>query len=191
MEVCILLLAAGASSRMRGGDKLLERVDGVPLVRRQVLAALATGCEVVVCLPDSTGPRFAALDGLECRIVPVPDAGMGMSASIRAGLVGQSGAVMILPADMPEIEADDLVAVLDAFDGSVICRGASEDGRAGHPVVFPERYLEQLRGLEGDQGAKAVLRSEPVKLVPLPGRRALVDLDTPEDWAAWRALRDI
>ena len=64
MEVCILLLAAGASSRMRGGDKLLERVDGVPLVRRQVLAALATGCEVVVCLPDSTGPRFAALDGL-------------------------------------------------------------------------------------------------------------------------------
>ena len=162
----------------------------MPLVRRQVLAALATGCEVVVCLPDAEGPRFAALDGLECRIVPVPDAGMGISASIRAGLVGQSGAVMILPADMPEIEADDLVAVLDAFDGSVICRGASEDGRAGHPVVFPERYLEQLRGLEEDQGAKAVLRGAPVKLVPLPGRRALVDLNTPENWAAWRALRN-
>ena len=175
---------------MRGGDKLLERVDGVPLVRRQVLAALATGCEVVVCLPDAEGPRFAALDGLECKIVPVLDAGMGMSASIRAGLVGQSGPVMILPADMPEIEADDLVAVLDVFDGSVICRGASEDGHAGHPVVFPERYLEELRGLEGDQGAKAVLQNEPVKLVPLPGRRALVDLDTLEDWAAWRALRD-
>ncbi|PJE36025.1 nucleotidyltransferase family protein, partial [Pseudooceanicola lipolyticus] len=26
-----------------------------------------------------------------------------------------------------------------------------------------------------------------VQLVPLPGQRARADLDTPEDWAAWRA----
>ena len=40
------------------------------------------------------------------------------------------------------------------------------------------------------QGAREVLRGAEVKLVPLPGRHALVDLDTPEDWAEWRGLRE-
>jgi len=32
-SVDIILLAAGASSRMKGGDKTLELVNGVPLLR--------------------------------------------------------------------------------------------------------------------------------------------------------------
>ncbi|NBR54129.1 MAG: nucleotidyltransferase family protein, partial [Rhodobacteraceae bacterium] len=39
----ILILAAGKSSRMRGRDKHLEEIDGVPLLRRLALAALALG----------------------------------------------------------------------------------------------------------------------------------------------------
>ena len=190
MGVCILVLAAGASSRMRGTDKLLEPVEDVPLLRRQVRAALATGCEVRVCLPDAEGPRALVLAGLDCEIVVVRDAADGMSASIRAGIAGLEGAVMILPADMPEIDADDLVAVLDAFDGRVICRGAAAERQPGHPVVFPSRYLDDLCAVSGDQGAREVLRGAEVKLVPLPGRHALVDLDTPEDWAEWRGLRE-
>jgi molybdenum cofactor cytidylyltransferase len=43
--------------------------------------------------------------------------------------------------------------------------------------------------LTGDTGAREVLKrhSDRVHLVPLKGDRALTDLDTPEDWAAWRA----
>jgi CTP:molybdopterin cytidylyltransferase MocA len=43
--------------------------------------------------------------------------------------------------------------------------------------------------LSGDEGAKRILSQEAsrVHLVPLADDRALVDLDTPEDWAAWRA----
>ena len=44
----IVILAAGASSRMRGRDKLLELVDGVALLRRQVERALNTGAKVFV-----------------------------------------------------------------------------------------------------------------------------------------------
>ena len=43
----ILILAGGASSRMQGRDKLLEDVDGVPLLRKQVLIAAATGASGV------------------------------------------------------------------------------------------------------------------------------------------------
>lgn len=44
----ILILAAGASRRMCGQDKLLQVVDGMPLLRRQVLMAQATGHPVCV-----------------------------------------------------------------------------------------------------------------------------------------------
>ena len=38
----ILILAAGASSRMRGADKLLQPIDGIPQIARIAKAAIAT-----------------------------------------------------------------------------------------------------------------------------------------------------
>lgn len=190
----ILLLAAGASLRMRGADKLLQMVDGQPVLRRQAQAALATGAPVLVSLPTDRPARVAALQGLGVRQVGVADASEGMAASIRAGVAvvppGVAG-VAILPADMPEITARDLAAVLTAFraHGDRIVRGAGQSGVAGHPVVFPARLFGALLGLTGDQGAREVLRGEDIVTVPLPGNHALTDLDTPEAWAAWQAAR--
>jgi CTP:molybdopterin cytidylyltransferase MocA len=61
----------------------------------------------------------------------------------------------------------------------------------GHPVLFPARLRPALLRLKGDQGARDILRTEADQILPLPlpGSRAVTDLDTPEDWAAWRALR--
>jgi CTP:molybdopterin cytidylyltransferase MocA len=59
-------------------------------------------------------------------------------------------------------------------------------GRAGHPVGFPARLLPALLDVSGDLGAREVLTRNPPQPVPLPGQRATLDLDTPEDWAAWR-----
>ncbi len=192
----ILLLAAGAGTRMRGGDKLLEPVDGVALLRRQAMAALATGLGVSVALPVPAGRRGSALDGLALRRVPVPAAPEGMAASIRAGVAAlpeDTAAVMILPADMPEIGTDEMRAVAAAFDpaGPGPVRATGADGTPGHPVLFPRADFPALERLRGDGGARPVLSAAGarVRLVALPGERALVDLDSPEAWAAWRARR--
>ena len=51
-DIPILLLAAGSSSRMRGRDKLMEEVDGVPLIARAAgIARAATEGAVIVTLP--------------------------------------------------------------------------------------------------------------------------------------------
>jgi CTP:molybdopterin cytidylyltransferase MocA len=44
----------------------------------------------------------------------------------------------------------------------------------------------KLLALEGDEGARGILRDGEIHPVPLPGQRALTDLDTPEEWEAWR-----
>jgi molybdenum cofactor cytidylyltransferase len=191
MNVVILILAAGASSRMRGGDKLLEQVDGVPQLARIARAALATGARVLVALAVDRPARLAALDGLAVVPVMVPDAAEGMAASIRAGVARIDGAagLMVLPADMPELQAGDLAAVIAGFasDPDRIWRGAAMDGRAGHPVMFPARDFAALAALRGDAGARALVQGQGARLIALPDQRALIDLDTPEAWADWRA----
>ena len=186
----LVLLAAGASRRMAGRDKLLERVDGVALLRRQALAALAAGVgPVAVTLPQPFGARGLALEGLAVTLLAVPKAAEGMSASLRASAIWAAGeALMLCPADMPEITAEDFATMARAYDGAPL-RAVDQDGNTGHPVVLPPALLGLVGALAGDKGARSILREHPPRAVPLPGRHATLDLDTPEDWAAWRALR--
>ena len=189
-ETTILLLAAGRSSRMRGRDKLLEEVDGAPLLQVMARRATRAGVPVRVVLGPGQTARRAVLDGLPLEIV---EAGGddGMAASIRAGVAGLAGPVLVALADMPDISARDLhlMVSLGARAPEAILRAAAADGRPGHPVLFPADLLARLAALTGDSGARAILQAEAgrVHLLPLEGDRALVDLDTPEDWDAWRA----
>lgn len=187
----ILVLAAGASSRMRGQDKLMQIVGGQPLLRRMAAAAVATGARVLVALPPAPGPRHQALDGLPMEVVPVADAALGMGHSLAAGAraAGRGTALMVVPADMAGIGTPEMERLLDAASAAPdrIWRGMAADGRPGHPVLFPARLLPALEALTGDEGARALLAADPPLLVPLPGDAAVLDLDTPEDWAAFRA----
>jgi len=45
VSLAIVILAAGASSRMRGRDKLFEVVEGIPILTR--LVHFAQGCGTV------------------------------------------------------------------------------------------------------------------------------------------------
>ena len=155
---------------------------------------MSTGAGVLVTLPPLPHPRATALDGLDVMQVEVPDAAEGMAASIRAGVAALpqgTSAVMILPSDMPELDANDMATLLRAHAAAprAILRGASEDGTPGHPVMFPADLFPALLELSGDQGARPVLRTHSgrIDLVTLPLRHALTDLDTPEAWAEWRA----
>ncbi|MFV0490355.1 MAG: NTP transferase domain-containing protein [Pseudorhodobacter sp.] len=194
LPVHILILAAGASSRMRGKDKLLERIDGIAQIRRAVLAAQATGARTHVVLDPRQAARRAVLEGLDYHPVDVTNADEGMAASLRAGIAAlPPGAVLVHLADLPEVTAGDLAQMIAAHDETpdLILRATAADGRPGHPVLFPDWARPALLRLQGDQGARAMIRDKAIRLrtIPLPGEHAITDLDTPEDWAAWRAAR--
>lgn len=189
----ILIPAAGASSRMRGRDKLLELVEHQPMLARQISVALKTGAQVVAALPPDAPDRTAIVEGMvdkRLELLIVEDADEGMSASIRAAVVfarkHQVDGLMVLLADMPEIETDDLLTLIRAFDGNNVVRATDQSGKDGHPVIFPARLFHALSQLAGDHGARVVTVGEEVVKIPLPGYRATTDLDTPEAWKAWR-----
>ena len=196
--VHILVLAAGASSRMRGRDKLVQQVRDQPLLRRVTATALATGAPVVVTLPPASEARRAVLAGCAATLVEVPDAAEGMSRSIIRGLeevsagdLGPQDGLMILPADMPGFSAGALADLIFRFraEPDLIWRGSTHDGTPGHPAIFPRDLWQELANITGDEGGRSVLKrhADRVRLLPLPDRMAVLDLDTPEDWAAFLA----
>ena len=191
MAVLILIPAAGASRRMRGRDKLLETIGGTAILRRAANAAVATGEAVLVTLPEGDAARRAVLAGLAVARQEI-DAAEGMAASIRAGAMAATAAgaeaLLVMLPDMPEIDTGALRTLLAAWRADPVhpCRAAAADGTPGNPVVIPARLFPALAAVTGDTGAREVLKGEAPRLCPLPGRAALIDLDTPEAWAEWR-----
>lgn len=194
----VILLAAGLSRRMRGRDKLLEPIEDKPLLRLQAekLRALTSG-PLIIALPPPPHPRHWVLGGLKHQPVPVPDAAEGMGASLSrafAALPAEAPCALLMLADLPDITLGDLHRLAEAADlgsDTQIWRAATEEGNPGHPMLIRADLFEGFTKLTGDDGGRAlVAAAQPhVTLVPLPGQRARTDLDSPEDWARWRALR--
>ena len=117
--------------------------------------------------------------------------GHSLAAGARAAVRAGAGGLLVLNADLPEIGTAELQTVLAAQAAApeAIHRGSTAAGEAGHPVLFPARLLDELTRLSGDSGARVLVAREGAQPVLLPGRAAVLDLDTPEDWAAWRARK--
>lgn len=184
---------------MRGTDKLMEPVDGAPLIinRWHMLCGIEAGAsDRLVILPSDRPARLAAVERADARIVINEHASTGLSSSIKTALSAvpsRCTAALFLPADMPEITRADIAALRKEHEiaPNAIIRAASQTGQPGNPVLFPRDYFAELQNISGDEGGKQVIarNANSVRLVTLPGNHATLDLDTPEDWAAWRETR--
>lgn len=191
----ILILAAGAASRMRGGDKLLEDVDGQPLLAALCERALATGHTVYVALPDLDHPRADVVPN-EAVIVAADGAIEGMGGTMRTALryLPPCDAFMLLLADLPDITTADMNKIWQARADNpdfLIWRGATTDAKPGHPIIFDASLRPEFAKLRGDTGGESLVHPlrDKTHLTLFDTDRARLDLDTPEDWAAWRAGR--
>ncbi|MBL9046074.1 MAG: nucleotidyltransferase family protein [Tabrizicola sp.] len=192
MQPNILILAAGASSRMGGPDKLLLPVGGTPLLAHVARVALATGFPVTVAQPPDRPDRQAAIAGLPLQCLIVPGADTGIGASLAAGIAALPATepALVLLADMPDIATGDLVGFIADWARSpeMILRATDAEGTPGHPVGFPAWLRPDLLRLTGDIGAREVLsrHKDRIRYYALPGDHATTDLDTKADWQKWQ-----
>jgi molybdenum cofactor cytidylyltransferase len=187
-RIAAVVLAAGRSTRMGGPNKLLEEINGRALVRIAAEAALASHARPVIVVTGHQRDRVqAALAGLNVQQVHNADFADGLSTSLRAGLralpADVDGAVILL-ADMPQVDAaliDRLIAAFDPEKGALAVVPTIE-GKRGNPVLWSRRFFSELMTLEGDVGARYLIGqyAEAVVEVPVSGKAALTDVDTPE-----------
>ena len=195
LQISAIIPAAGASSRMRGTDKLLCTVCGIPLLKKIALEALESdAAEVIVALPPGLGARRTALSGLDVAIAEVENPAEGMSKSIACAMrlmhPDAAGAAVILP-DMPEIRARHISLLISRFVPGRIVQACNSGGVPGNPVILPRQLFSEMLQLTGDTGARLLIRRQALApiMVALPGRTSSLDLDTPGDWVRWRRDR--
>ncbi len=184
-----VLLAAGLSSRMGRPKQLLEW-GGRPLVRHVAEAALASRLAgLVVVLGAEAEAARGALEGLggPVQTVESPDYASGQAASLRSGLSSlpaSASAAVVLLVDMPLVGPaliDRLIAEYEAYPDAVAVVPRHR-GRRGNPALLAAALFDELRGLEGDTGARAVLErhGERVRWLDVDDPAVITDADTPE-----------
>ena len=190
MRVAAVVLAAGGSARMGRAKQLLE-IDGEPLVRRAVRAASASGCGAVFAVLGAAGQQVeAALEGTRAVCVHNSDWQEGLSRSVAAGVAAAEAsgadAVLLMLADQPRVDGALLEELIARHPGTpagvVACRYA---GTRGAPALFGAAHFTDLKRLEGDRGAGALLAAlDDVEVVDFED--AALDVDTPADYARAR-----
>lgn len=180
-----VLLAAGASRRL-GRAKQLVEIDGEPLLRRAAQALLATQpFETIVVLGHQAARMREALDGLAVRCVVADDHAEGLSASLRTGLAALDarceGALVALT-DQPALHADHLHALRGAWHAQPTRAIASAyAGVLGVPALLPRGWFDELARLDGDVGARELLRARAADVVAVAAPLLEADLDTEAD----------
>ena len=194
-KIAALVLAAGRSTRMGGPNKLLAEIGGRPLVRIAVNEALGSRAKPVVVVTGHQRDRVdAALQGLNVQIAHNPDYAEGLSTSLRTGLnalPADVDGVVVLLADMPQVDAqliDRLIAAFDPEKGALAVV-PTIDGKRGNPVLWSRRFFPDLLTVEGDVGARHLIGqyAEAVVEVPVTGKGAFADVDTPDALSAAKA----
>jgi molybdenum cofactor cytidylyltransferase len=145
--LAVVVLAAGAGSRMGGVAKCLITVDGETLLQR-LLRAVHTLAPVqtVLVLGHHADAVHAALHATPTpqplTLVHNPDPGDSPTSSLRLGLLAlmpNVDTVMVLLADQPLLGAKDLQSALQAFAGRSPAQHIGwpvHHGEPGHPVLM-------------------------------------------------------
>ena len=181
------VLAAGASSRL-GRPKQLLTLGERPLIRLVTEQVCASSCaEVVVVLGAHADDVGAALSGLPIARLANDAWAEGMASSIRcaAAWAARSGldALMIILGDQALLSAAHVGRLLIAYRAGECLVASRYERTLGPPALFGQAYYGRLGLLEGDEGARSLLR-QGGEAIAVDWADGAFDIDRPSDVAA-------
>ncbi|HEX3868296.1 MAG TPA: nucleotidyltransferase family protein [Gemmatimonadaceae bacterium] len=196
-----LLLAAGGARRF-GSQKLVARLDGLPLVRHAANAlASATDSMTVVVGSEADAVR-AALEGIGATMMTLmlvienSDWASGLSSSLRCGVASlprEAKAVLVALGDQPRVDAEVFrraAAMWREVGAERPIIATRYRGERGHPVVFDRSVFGELLATAGDAGARTLIDRAPERVAYLDVDVAAPrDVDSPTDLAALEGRR--
>lgn len=192
MAVGIVLLAAGGSKRLGRSKQLLPFRDGTLLSHAARQAKESKADKVLIVLGPAEDQCVKQLDKLDVSSVVNANWRDGMASSIRAGVAKLAedrdiDAVLIMTCDQPHVKHVHLDELIDGFrenHGQLLA--TAYDDSFGIPALFSRQYFNALCELQGDSGAKTILRQHLNSLVCIALEEASFDIDTEEDYESLR-----
>ena len=194
MGVPKVLLPAGE------GHTLLSRVLETSLLSVDGPIIIVLGRDAELCRADIQ--RFLReRPQHQARAIPVenPHYAEGLSTSLRCGvqevmrLESSPSGLMVFLADQPALsnqQARDLIRAFKRRRADTVAVAAAEGGEQRNPVIFSADLLSELLEVEGDRGARGILKryAGRVERLELGSGPWFTDTD---DWATYAELTHI
>lgn len=185
MGIAAILLAAGRGKRF-GSDKRLQRIDGEAMLFKTIKAYRDVFDDLYVVVRTGETQLIERITERGATVVRAIDADLGQSRSLAAGVQAASAhdQIAVGLGDMPFVRGETLRAICEAAkqhpDAIVRPR---HDGKPGHPIVFPRALHGALTTIEGDQGARQIVRdhAETIVFVDVDDAGTITDVDQPGD----------
>jgi CTP:molybdopterin cytidylyltransferase MocA len=189
--VSVAVLAAGRGIRF-GGDapKQLRPLHGTTLLAHALRAATASAVGPVAVVVADDRVAAAVPPGVEVLRNPAPEAGIASSLQIVLRALtprADVDAVVVGLADQPLVGPDAFRRVAAARADGAELVVATYGGNRANPVLLGRRHWPEALELQGDEGARVLMRRYGPTEVPCDGTGDPTDIDTPDDLAALEA----
>jgi molybdenum cofactor cytidylyltransferase len=185
-----IILAAGEAKRFGKSKQVLDW-KGEPFVHVVARKALEAGLSPVIVVTGANSEKVeAAVKDLHVTIVRNDEWNSGQASSIKEGIkklavssAATAGGAIFLLADQPQITTSIIDALVEKYAEGLypIVAPMVLDQRA-NPVLFDQVTFNDLLGIEGDVGGRAIFHKHPVEYLPWHDDRMLLDVDTPEQY---------
>lgn len=185
----IVILVAGNSSRL-GRPKQLLKFKESTLLKNTILEALKVPNSFVIVVTGANKELIQKeIYFKEINLCYNPDWETGMASSIAKGI---SELIKLHPdykrcilavCDQPFVTAvifESLISNADVKNKGIAASVYSET--LGTPVLFHQKYFKELLELEGQEGAKKLIKKYSDDVVAVPFAKGNIDIDTEEDY---------
>lgn len=189
-KIAAIILAAGYGSRM-GRLKPLLKLGKGSVIEHVAGSFRAEGIQdILIVLGHCSRDIIPELVKHNLAWKVNQHYALGMLSTIKKGiesLRGGTDAFFIMPVDIPLVRPSTLrklVASYETYPGKIIY--PSFQGKKGHPPMIPSRFIEDILQYEGPGGLQRCLKawdSDSLE-VAVADHGVLVDMDTPDDYAA-------
>ena len=191
LHVVVLIMAAGASRRMKGIKQLLPWKNSNFLTEtiNTVQKSKARTVSVVLGSNAERIERECNLNQLGVNVIINPNWDEGLGNSIAIGVKGilrkfyDLDGILICLADQPLLTTEYFDSIIRQFKKDTSKIVATNYGkRVGVPALFPQFLFNELKCLNGDQGARDILENNIKKIVSIDAHNRQLDIDTEEEY---------
>jgi molybdenum cofactor cytidylyltransferase len=180
------LLAAGRSERFGEGNKLLQEVDGEPIVVRAARTLTEAPLEACLAVLGHEADRVAAaLAGLSLRTTVNPQYKRGQATSVVRAVTWadhqEAPALLVALGDMPWVSLETHEALVARWREGHDVVVPTYEGERGNPVIFDAALFDELATVAGDSGGRQLFAAHDVDRIAVSDPGVRRDIDRPED----------
>ena len=190
-KIGIVILAAGASTRLGEPKQLLE-YDHKNLLQRTIDAAVSSTANTVVIVLGANADQISKeIDKSKTNVIINTEWEEGMASSIRNGLnellfiSPLTDAVILMVCDQPHISSqiiNDLINKQKESGKTIVTCNYGE--AFGPPALFHKSLFHELMHLKGDVGARKIIQHHNEDVTTVLFANGKIDIDTKEDYDA-------